>query len=60
MYIIYVKGTTMGEYILTESKFGAKIRGVYFFPFPGHNIANLHKGRNLTLKQVNMKIKVSD
>ena len=39
-WFIYVKGTTRGEYILTESKFGAKTRGVYFFPFPGHTIAN--------------------
>ena len=44
-WFIFVKGTTGGEYILTESKFGAKTRGVYYyFPFPEHNNANLHKG----------------
>ena len=32
-WFIYVKGTTRGEYILTESKFGAKTRGVYFSLF---------------------------
>ena len=32
-WFIYVKGTTRGEYILTESKFGAKTRGAYFSLF---------------------------
>ena len=54
-WFIYVKGTTRGEYILTESKFCAKTWGVYLSPFPSHNIANLHK-----CAIVNMKIKVSD
>ena len=30
-WFIYVKGTTRGEYILTESKFGAKNWGAYFY-----------------------------